>query len=126
MCNQSDGRWRKHCLTEALLHPVLIFGPFFAKKDCKTALYHASRQATMLFVGTLVMALNAAETTMEDSFVVRYGKGMGNMALGMFSASLLFDATSAAIRHGMRSCKNAGEDSELERQMISGQEVRKM
>ncbi len=58
------------------------------------------------------MLLNAANSSAEDTFAQRYGKGAANMALGMSAAFMLFDATAAAVRHGIKCCKKRRTETE--------------
>jgi len=113
---KTQNDWRKTWLVESLIAPLPVVGPFFKTANYSHALYHSGKQATMLAVGTAVMLTNLAGDKMDDPLAERYAKGVANMALGMTSAAIFYDATIATAQRCCRSENKPGDTPLLDDQ----------
>lgn len=100
--DKNPNDWRNTWIVESLIAPLPVVGPFFKMTDYRHAFYHSGKQATMLAGGTAVMLMNLAGDKMDDPLAERYAKSIANMALGMASAAVFYDA---AIATAKRCCQ---------------------
>ncbi|MCB1827317.1 MAG: hypothetical protein KDH94_02745 [Coxiellaceae bacterium] len=76
--------WFRDCI----LQPTPVVGAFFHDEDWADRLHRVGRASASMFLGSLIMLLNPAGKSMEDSFSVAYGKVVANMFIGMGAAAI--------------------------------------